>query len=91
MMSGWIFVGVEDMVLWHNNCFVFGSILQQPKILTLPQRFVFYITFNSSILNPNVLSMNFIKPLLVSLITPRAEKSRSVIYFRLIAILTDKI
>ena len=77
MMLGWISVGVEDMVPWHNNCFDVASILQQFKIPTLPQKFVF-ITFNSLALNPNLQSTNFIKPLCVSLITPRIEKSRFV-------------
>lgn len=89
MTLGWISVGVEDMVPWHNNCFDFASILQQFKIPTLPQRFVLFITFNSLALNPNLQSMNFIKLLCVCLITPRVEKSRFVYinFFRSITIL----
>ena len=78
MMLGWIFVGVEDTVPWRNNYFDFASTLQQFKIPTLPQHFVLFITFNSLALNPNLQSMNFIRPLYVSLITPRIEKSRFV-------------
>src|ERR1700679_3240205 len=70
MTLGWISVDVEITVPWHNNCFVFAFILQQPKIPTLLQRFALYITFNSLALNRNAHSMNFIKPLSVSLITP---------------------
>ena len=76
--SGWISVDVEDTVPWHNNYYVFAFILQQSKIPILPQRFAFYITFNSLALNPNVQSTNFIKLLSVSLITPLVEKSRFV-------------
>lgn len=89
MTLGWISVGVEDMVPWHNNCFDFASILQQFKIPTLPQCFMLFITFNSLALNPNLQSMNFIKLLCVCLITPRVEKSRFVYinFFRSITIL----
>jgi hypothetical protein len=75
MTSGWISVDAEDMVPWHNNYFVS---LQLPTILTLLQRFALYINFNSLVLNPNVLSMNFTKPLLMSLITPCADKLKFV-------------
>ena len=78
MTLGWISVDVEDMAAWHNNCFVFASILRQPKIPILPQRFALYITFNSLALNPNAQSMNFIKPLSASLTTLRVKKSRFV-------------
>ena len=78
MMLDWISVDVEDTVPWHNNCFDFASILPQFKIPTLPQHFVLFITFNSLALNPNLQSMNFIKPLCASLITPHVEKSRFV-------------
>ena len=78
MTLDWISVGVEDRIPWHNNCFNFASILQQFRIPTLPLHFMFFITFSSLALNPNLQSMNFIKPLCMSLITPRIEKSRFV-------------
>jgi hypothetical protein len=78
MTSGWISVDVDDTVLWLNNCFAFASILPQFKILTPPQPFVLFITFNSLALNQNVRSMNFIKRLSVCLITPHVEKSKFV-------------
>ena len=78
MTSGWIFVDVEDTVTQLNNYYAFASILQQFKIPTLPQHFALFITFTSLALNQSVRSMNFIKHLSVSLITPRVEKSRLV-------------
>jgi len=78
MTLAWISVDAEDMVPWLNNCSVFASILQQFRIPILPQHFVLFITFNSLALNPNLQSMNFIKPLSVSQITPHVGKSRFV-------------